>query len=179
MRYITQYTHYIRAIKQTMLDRSQEVCNPLFSLFSPGSLSQGDTSICAEQLTTTCWVYWKGGRVRWQRDYLDTDLLIWLILSHNHYDKFSWHDSSWIWVWASYKKHFETKINRAWRRHDMETFSTSLVLCEGNPPVTGYVTWCFSHVRPKELFSKHSNGRWSGTPWRSCDISGMEFCIIY
>ena len=89
--------------KQCSILRSQKVCNPLFSLFSPGSLSQGDTSICAEQLTTTCWVYWKGGRVRWQRDYLDTDLLIWLILSHNHYDKFSWHDSSWIWVWAPYK----------------------------------------------------------------------------
>ena len=103
MRYITQYTHYIRDIKQKMLDRSQEVCNPLFSLFSPGSLSQGDTSIWAEQLTTTCWVYWKGRRVRWQRDYLDTDLLIRLILSHNHYDKFSWHDSSCIWVWAPYK----------------------------------------------------------------------------
>ena len=39
--------------------------------------------------------------------------------------------------------------------------------------------WCFSDVRRKELFSKHSNSRWSGKPWRSCDISGMEFCIIY
>ena len=41
------------------------------------------------------------------------------------------------------------------------------------------MSWCFSDVRPKELFTKHSNGRWSGTLWRSCDISGMEFCIIY
>ena len=30
MRYITQYTHYIRAINQAMLDRSQEVCNRCF-----------------------------------------------------------------------------------------------------------------------------------------------------
>ena len=80
---------------------------------------------------------------------------------------------------SSLQNHFETKINRAWRRHEMETFSASLALCEGKLPVTGYVSWCFSHFRPKELFSKHSNGRWSGTPWRSCDISGMEFCIIY
>ena len=176
MRYITQYTHYIRAIKQTMLDIGQEVCNPLFSLFSPGSLSQGDTSICAEQLTTTCWVHWKGGRVRWQRDYLDTDLLIWLILSHNHYDKFSWHDSSWISVWAPYKtisKQKKQSMKTSWNGNFFRV--TGSLWGES----TGYVSWCFSHVRPKELFSKHSNGRWSGTPWRSCDISGMEFCIIY
>ena len=62
------------------------------------------------------------GRVRWHRDYMDTDLLIWLVLSHHHYDKFSCHDPSQIWVW---------------RRHEMETFSASLALCEGNPLVTG------------------------------------------
>ena len=44
-----------------------------------------------------CW------RVRWQRDYLDTYILIWFVLSHNHYDKFSCNDPSWIWVWAPYK----------------------------------------------------------------------------
>ena len=72
----------------------------------------------------------KGGCVRWQRDYLDTDLLIWLmlILSHNHYDKFSCHDHPLIWVWAPYKTIFETKINRAWIRHEMETFSALAVL---------------------------------------------------
>ena len=78
---------------------------------------------------------------------------------------------------SSLQNHFETKINRAWRRHEMETFSASLALCEGNPSVTDYVRLCFSHVRLKELFSKHSNGRWSGTPWRSCDISGIEFVL--
>ena len=41
------------------------------------------------------------------------------------------------------------------------------------------MSWCFSDVRRKGLLSKHSNRRWSGKPWRSCDISGMEFCIIY
>ena len=91
----------------------------------------------------------KGGRGRWQRDYLATDLLIWLmlILSHNHYDKFSCHDHPSIWVWAPYKTIFETKINRARRRHEMENFSASLALCEGNhwspvvSPNKGPVVW--------------------------------------
>ena len=43
-----------------------------------------------------CW------RVRWQRGYLDTYLLIWLVLSHNHYE-FSCYDPSWVGIWDPYK----------------------------------------------------------------------------
>ena len=34
--------------------------------------------------------------------------------------------------------------------------------------------WCFFDISPNKLLCKHSNGRWFGTPWRSCDISVME-----
>ena len=49
-------------------------------------------------------------------------------------------------VWC---KKLITTMNWSWRRLQMETFSALLVLCEGNPPVTGGfpsqrpVTWSF------------------------------------
>ena len=50
-----QYTHYIRDIKQAMLERSGG-SQPAVFLLSPGSRSQGDYSICEYRVTTTCWV---------------------------------------------------------------------------------------------------------------------------
>ena len=76
MRYISQYTHYIRAIKQTMLDRSQEVCNPLFSLFSPGSFLMALT-----QYVPNSWLPPAVGKGRARKvtkglpGYLSTDLV--------------------------------------------------------------------------------------------------------
>ena len=65
----------------------------------------------------------------------------------------------------------------AWWRHQMETFSTLLDLCEGNPPVTGGfpsqrpVTWSFDvffDLRLNEQLSKQSRCRWFETP--SCPL---------
>ena len=63
-----------------------------------------------------------------------------------------------------------------WWRHQMETFSALLALCEGNPPVTGGfpsqrpVTWSFDvsfDLSLNERFSKQCRRRWFGTPSRS------------
>ena len=64
-----------------------------------------------------------------------------------------------------------------WCRHQMRTFSASLAICEGNPPVTGG----FPSQRPlrpcfdvfydlcpkKKRLSKHWRRRWFETPLRS------------
>ena len=78
--------------------------------------------------------------------------------------------SPWLSVWS-------------WWRHQMETFSASLALCEGNSPVTGefpsqkQVTRSFDvffdpHLN-KRLY-KQSRRRWFETPpwplWRQCTV---------
>ena len=68
-----------------------------------------------------------------------------------------------------------------WWRHQMETFSTLLVLCAGNSPVTGefasqrQVTWSFHvffYMRLNTRLSKQPSGWWLETPpcslWRHC-----------
>ena len=74
-----------------------------------------------------------------------------------------------------------------WWRHQMETFSALLVLCEGNSPVTGEfpsqrpVMWSFDvffDLRLNKRLSKQSRRWWFETPscllWRHCNdvISG-------
>ena len=74
----------------------------------------------------------------------------------------------------------------------METFSALLVLCEGNPPVTGGfpsqrpLTWSFDvyfDLRLNKRLSKQSRRRWFETSlrslWRHCNesatsITGLE-----
>ena len=60
----------------------------------------------------------------------------------------------------------------AWWRHQMETFSALLALCEGNPPVTGDISF---DLRLNKRLSKQSIHRWFETPssslWRHCDFS--------
>ena len=71
-------------------------------------------------------------------------------------------------------------------RHQMETFSVSLALCGGNPPVTGgfpsqrpvkrSFDTCFDLSLNKRL-SKQSRSRWFETPlhslWRHCNDSSQ------
>ena len=70
---------------------------------------------------------------------------------------------------------------RAWRRHQMETFSVLLAVCVGNSPVTGEfpaqrpVMWSFDvffDLRLNKQLSKQSWGWWFETPlhplWRHC-----------
>ena len=70
----------------------------------------------------------------------------------------------------------------AWWRHQMETFSASLVICDGNPPVTGgfpsqrRVTQSFDvffDLRLNKRLSKQSRCRWfetiSRSLWRHCN----------
>ena len=70
----------------------------------------------------------------------------------------------------------------AWWRHQMETFSAILALCEGNSPVTGefpsqrLVTRSidiFFYLRLNKQLSKQSWGWWFETPsrslWRHCN----------
>ena len=63
----------------------------------------------------------------------------------------------------------------SWWRHQMETFSPLLALCEGNPSVTsGFpnqrpVTWSFYiffALRLSKRLSKHPRSRWFDRPWR-------------
>ena len=70
---------------------------------------------------------------------------------------------------------FSTHIMMA-RRHQMETFSALLALCEGNPPVTdGFPSQrpvsrsfdVFFDVRLNKRPSKQSRCSWFETPWRS------------
>ena len=71
-------------------------------------------------------------------------------------------------------------------RHDMETFSESLALCEGNPPVTGG----FLHKEPvirnsdeyydlrlNKQLNKGRSCRWFETPQRSFDVTVMMFSV--
>ena len=72
-------------------------------------------------------------------------------------------------------------------RHQMETFSAWLALCEGNSPVTGEfpsqkpVTQSFdvfSDLRPNRRLSKQSRRRWFETPSRQiychCNVLKMN-----
>ena len=63
---------------------------------------------------------------------------------------------------------------RTWWRHEMETLSALLALCEGNPPVTGGFPlkrqWrgvVFFDLRLNKHLSKQSRCRWIETPSRS------------
>ena len=74
------------------------------------------------------------------------------------------------------------RLSIVWWRHQMETFSALLVLCEENPPVTGGfpslrpVTRSFGvllDLRLKKRMSKLSRPRWFPMPsrplWRHCN----------
>ena len=80
--------------------------------------------------------------------------------------------------------HFSKKKKKhyPWWRHQMETFSAFLVLCEGNPPVTGgfplqrSVTQSsdvFFDLRPNKRLSKQTRTPWLEMPsrslWRHCN----------
>ena len=69
-----------------------------------------------------------------------------------------------------------TAVGSTWWRHQMETFSVFLALCEGNSLVTGEVTTqrpvtqsfvVFFDLRPNKRLSKQSWCWWSETPSRS------------
>ena len=71
--------------------------------------------------------------------------------------------------WSAWKE-------QSWWRHQMETFSTLLVICAGNSPVTGEfpaqrpVTRCFDvffDLRLNERLNKQSWGWWFEMPPRS------------
>ena len=85
--------------------------------------------------------------------------------------------------------HNKTNHNKAacifctWWRHQMETFSVSLALCEGNPPVTDGLSsqWpvtrtfdVFFDMRLNKRLSKQSRRPWFETPshslWRHCNL---------
>ena len=67
-------------------------------------------------------------------------------------------------------------------RHDMETLSSLLAPCEGNPLVTGGFPsqiaanadpWCLFEVRLNQVLNKYSIGRRSEMPWRTGDSTLM------
>ena len=87
------------------------------------------------------------------------------------------------------------RLRRTWWLHQMETFFALLILCEGNPPVTGGfpsqrpVTRNFAvffDLRLNKCLSKQSRRRWFETPsrslWRHCNDQGRESCtspVVY
>ena len=79
-------------------------------------------------------------------------------------------------------KSFHISAFHTWWRHQMETFSALLALCEGNSPVTGEfpsqwpVTGSFDvffDLHPKKRLSKQSRCWWYEKPscpfWRNCN----------
>ena len=98
------------------------------------------------------------------------------------------------WTWNS-NQHTELFIQEnafAWWRHQMETVSALLALCEGNPPVTGGfpsqrpVTRSIDvsfDVRLNKGLSKQSRRRWFETPsrplWRHCNVKmSANWCLF-
>ena len=76
----------------------------------------------------------------------------------------------------------EVTLSTRWR-HQMETFSASLVICVGNSPAPGEFptqrpeTWSFDasfNLRPNKRLSKQSRCWWFETPsrplWRNCNV---------
>ena len=67
-------------------------------------------------------------------------------------------------------------------RHEMETLSALLTLCEGIPPVTGRLAsqrpmtlfGVFFDVRFNNLLNKQSCSRYFETTWRSVDVTLMH-----
>ena len=83
---------------------------------------------------------------------------------------------------TAHRRLLEEKWGLRWWRHQMETFSSLLAICEGNSPVTGEflsqrpVTRSFGvffDLRLNKRLSKQSWHRWFETPsrslWRHCN----------
>ena len=81
--------------------------------------------------------------------------------------------------------------HNSWWRHQMETFSALLALCEGTSPVTGElpsqrpVTRSFDvffDLRLNKRLSKPLWGWWFETPsrslWRHCNVKDLGFVIL-
>ena len=82
------------------------------------------------------------------------------------------------------REHTSRQFTISWWRHQMEAFSASLVLCNGNPPMTGGfpserpVTQSFDvffDLRLNKRLSKHSRRWWFEAPSTSllchCNVS--------
>ena len=100
-------------------------------------------------------------------------------------------------VWPSVAFYMLSKLNIGWWnglslwRHQMETFSALLPLCEGNPAVIGGFPSqrpmtrsfdVFFGLRLNKRLSKQSRIRWYGTPsrllWRHCNGYLNKFWLI-
>ena len=92
--------------------------------------------------------------------------------------------------WSFYPKYSKRmrhthKSPMTWWRHQMETFSASLVICEGNPPVTGGIPSrgadVFFDVCPDKRLSKQTRCWWFETTkcslWRHCNGERDARCI--
>ena len=92
-------------------------------------------------------------------------------------------------VWAHNRQHISSE---PWWRHQMETFSTLLALCEGNSPVTGEFPSQRPVMRSLDVFfdlhlnkrlSKQSRRWWFETPsrslWRHCNVWGLSERLSY
>ena len=95
----------------------------------------------------------------------------------NHYDDLEWH-----------ARHTGTSATQAqWWRHQIKTFSASLALCEGNPPVTdGFpsqrpVTWSLMFSLICIWTNGWENNRDAGDLRRHrahCDVIAMLFLPV-
>ena len=101
-------------------------------------------------------------------------------------------------IWFTHSKHAPLDLDAlnhayttvSWWRHQKETFSALLALCEGIPPVTGgfpserSVTLSFDaffDLRRNKRLSKQSRRRWFETPspslWRQCNVCDITSLI--
>ena len=100
--------------------------------------------------------------------------------------------SSTCYIWflrsGNFRSHKSTGWIFSWHLRQMETFSTLLTLCEGNPLVTsGFpsqkpVTWSFDaffDLCLNKRFSKQSRLIWFETPsrslWRHCNVESHSY----
>ena len=99
---------------------------------------------------------------------------------------------TWLLETESGEKYFHKTDSSSWWRHQMETFSALLALCEENPSVTGEfpaqrpVTQNFDvffDLRLKKRLSKQSRRRWFETPpcslRRHCYLHGNHATVIW
>ena len=93
----------------------------------------------------------------------------------------------WRFVLNPYKLEVIQNVHCTWWRHQMETFSALLVLCEGSPVTNGFpwqrsVTWGFGvffDLRLNIRLSKQSRRRWFEMPsrllWRHSNHEPQSF----
>ena len=80
------------------------------------------------------------------------------------------------WFVSLFRSLWRHNYRSQWR-HDVETISASLSLCEENSPLNGTLVWNYDYLFAVSMNMScwtKSCCRWFETSWRSCDITAMS-----